>query len=157
MSVTMYLYKNEDDRKKINKRVTESSRICSVTCNIKEDTSLFQPTMLVSKAALADQWAAANYAYIPEYGGRYYFIDNITAMTGGIMAFSLTVDPLKTYAGKIMGTSMQIARSEDLNSPYFIDTEKALQQSKFVEKHILGHIPQDSTGNKYTITVAGGV
>ena len=157
MSVTLYIYRNEQDRKKINKKVDTASAICSVSCNLKEDTSLFQPTMLVSKTALSGNWAAGNYAYIPEFGGRYYFIDNIIAMAGNIMAFSLTVDPLKTYAGKIMGTPFQIARSEDLNSPYYIDTEKPLQQNKFVEKHILGNIPQDATGNKYTITVAGGV
>lgn len=153
MSVTMEIRKTENDRKKINKK---TALLCTVSCQIKEDTSIFQPTMLVSKSALGKDWAVGNYAYIKEFGGRYYFIDNITAMTGDILAFHLTVDPLMTYSGKIMGTAFQIARSEDLNSRYYVDTEKPILQSKFVEKHILGHIPQDLTGNKYTITVAGG-
>mgnify|MGYP007022142028 CR=1 FL=1 len=153
MSVTMNIRKNENDRKKINKK---TAVLASVTCDIKEDTSLFSPVMLVSRSALGENWAAGNYADIPEFGGRYYFIDDVTAATGNMLEFHLTVDPLMSYAGKIMGTAFQIARSEDLSSPYYVDTEKPLQTSKFVEKHILGHIPQDLTGNKYVITVAGG-
>lgn len=154
MSVVMNIRRNENDRKKINKK---TAVLASVTCDIKEDTSLFSPVMLVNRSALGENWAAGNYADIPAFGGRYYFIDDIKAVTGNMLEFYLTVDPLMSYSGKIMGTSFQIARSEDLSSPYYVDTEKPLQTSKFVEKHILGHIPQDLTGNKYVITVAGGV
>ena len=76
--------------------------------------------------------------------------------TGGRIAFHMTVDPLKTYAGELMATSFMIARSETKGSPYFIDAEKALQGNKVVDYDILGHIPQDTTGNKYVLTVAGG-
>ena len=155
MSVKMQLMINSQDRKKINK--TPSNLGSEITCNLKENTSLFSPTMLVNKAGLGKDWASANYAYIAEFGGRYYFIDNIEAMTGGMLAFHMTVDPLKTYAGQLMGTAFMIARSESDGSPYFIDAEKALQSNKIVEYQILGHIPQDQTGKKYALTVAGGV
>jgi hypothetical protein len=150
----MQIRKNQNDRKKINK---STALLAEVPCTLKESTSLCHPVMQISKSVLPEGWAQANYAFIEDFGGRYYFIDDVIAATGGIMEFYLTVDPLMTYAGQIMGTSFQIARSEDLNSVYYVDTEKPIQACKFVEKHILGHIPQDLTGNKYTITVAGGV
>lgn len=155
MSVKMQLMKNSQDRKKINKNPSNIGK--PISCILKENTSLFSPTMLVSKEALGGNWASANYAYIPDFGGRYYFIDNIEAMTGGMMAFHLTVDPLKTYAGDLMGTAFMIARSESDGSPYFIDAEKALQSDKVVDYQIIGHIDQDQTGNKFAITVAGGM
>ena len=153
MSVTVYLMKSTDDRKKISKNPTT---ICSVSATMKENTSLFQPTMLISKSALGKNWAGANYAYIPDFGNRYYFIDNITAETGQALAFSMTVDPLKTYQSDLLYTPFEVARSEDINSPYFVDTEKALINRKVVETLPIGHITQSQTGNKYTITVAGG-
>ena len=153
--VTMQLMICEDDRKKINKSPAE---IGSVQCTLKENTSLFNPTMIVSKNSLDYRWAKANYAYIGDFGGRYYFIDNIEALTGGRLAFHMTVDVLKTYSGALMGTAFMIARSEDLNSPYFVDSEKILQSKKLIYyTDPLGHIPQAATGNKFAITVAGGM
>ena len=154
---TVYFMQNNQDRKKIKKTPTD---LFQAECIFKEDTSVFSPTMIVSKAAAGANWAAANYAYIPEFGGRYYFIDNITAETGGKLAYSMTVDPLKTYAAQLMGTQFFIRRCESVNSPYFVDTERALQVPKIVDYptgYILGHITQSATGKKFCITVAGGM
>lgn len=154
MSVTLQLMTNEKDRKTINKTPTELGD--PITCILKENTSIIKPTMLVSKDRLGEGWATANYGYVKEFG-RYYFIDNATAETGGMIAFELTVDPLMTYSGGLMGTSFFIARSEKHGSHYFIDAEKALQSNKIVDYEIIGHIPQDTTGNKYVLTVSGGL
>ena len=148
------LMHSTDDRKKINKNPAPLTG--EIPCAIKDNSSIINPVMIISKNKLGDQWAGANYANIPAFGGRYYFINNIEAMTGGRLAFHLTVDPLKTYAGELMSTNFMIARSETKGSPYFIDAEKALQGNKVVDYDILGHIPQDATGNKYVLTVAGG-
>lgn len=153
--VSMQLMISRDDRKKISKTPTAIGN--SISCYLKEDTSLFKPTMVVSKSALGNDWATANYAYIPDFGGRYYFIDDIEALTGSRLAFHLSIDPLKTYAAQLMGTSFMIARSETNGSPYFIDAEKALQSTKIVNYHIINPIPQDLTGNKYVLTVSGGL
>ena len=152
--VTMQLMINSDDRKKINKAPADIGG--ALNCYLKENTSLFKPTMVVTKSALGENWASANYAYIPAFGGRYYFIDDIEAMPGDRMAFHMTVDVLKTYSGAIMGTPFMIARSEDINSPYFVDSERLIQSKKLVYYKRLGNITQSTTGNKYTITVAGG-
>lgn len=148
---------NSDDRKKITKTFVET--VEPIECILKEDTSLFSPVMIVSKDRMGANWAKYNYAKIPEFGDRYYFIDNITAETGGRLAYHMTVDPLKTYAQTLLNTSFFIARSESVNSKYFLDTEKAIEVKKIMDfpKPHLGVIPQDSIGNKFCITVAGGV
>ena len=159
MSVTVYLMKCADDRKKISKNPTT---LCSVSATMKENTSIIQPTMLISKSALGKNWAGANYAYIPDFGNRYYFINNIVGRTGGMLEIPMEVDALKTYAADLKRTKFEIARAENIpaadlnNANFFVDTERALQNRKTVYYKILGHIPQDQTGNRYTITVAGG-
>lgn len=152
--ISMQLMINNDDRKKINK--TPGNVGGAFSCTLKENTSLLKPTMIVSKAALAENWASANYAYIPDFAGRYYFIDDVEALTGGRLAFHLSVDVLKSYAATLMGTAFMIARSEDVNSPWFVDGEKPIQSKKLIYYKRLGNIPQAATGNKFTITVAGG-
>ena len=152
--IKLQLMKNSEDRKKINKSPAKIGG--ALSCTLKDDTSIFRPVLIVSKSTLGSDWANANYAYVEEFGGRYYFIENAEAMTGGRMAFYMTVDVLKTYAAAIMGTPFMIARSEDVNSSYFVDAEKVIQSKKLVYYKKLGNIPQSSTGNKFTITVAGG-
>lgn len=154
MSIKMQLLVNAEDRKKISKNPSPIGG--EMTCILKENTSIVRPTMQVSTSALADGWAAANYAYIPDFN-RYYFIDKPIAATGGMMEFEMTVDPLRTYKSGLLNTSFLVARSETNGSPYFIDAEKALQGDKIVDYEIIGHIPQDTTGNMYTLTVAGGL
>lgn len=160
--ITMILYNMTADRKRINK--PEDGALTSkngVECRLKENTSILNPVILVSKSVLDKNYAKANYAYIKEFG-RYYFINNIVAVTGGLLEISMEVDVLKTYAYDLMRTKFEIARAENVpaadlnNANFFIDTERALQNRKTVYYKILGHIPQDSTGNRYTITVAGG-
>ena len=156
MSVKVSLMINNEDRKKIGKSPGYIVGAKEISCELKEGTSLFNPTILVSTSRLTGQWAQANYAHIPDFGGRYYFIDDISAQPGNMLAFHMTVDPLKTYAAQILNNKFEIARAEDLGNGYFIDTEKALQNCRTAYYRILGHIPQSSTGKKYTITVAGG-
>ena len=151
---TMQLYKCTADRKKINKKPAPIGS--AFTYEIKHDSSILNPIVIVSRDRLGDQWIDANYAYLKEFK-RYYFIDDIETMTGGRLAFHLSVDVLYSYRGDLIGKSFIIARSESDGSSYFVDAEKALQSTKVVSYKILGHIPQDSTGNKYMLTVAGGI
>ena len=151
----VYFMFNNEDRKKITKSPAD---LFSAECIFKEDTSVFSPTMIISKSAAGAQWAQANYAYIPDFGGRYYFIDNIIAETGGKLAYHMTVDPLKSYAAQLLATSFFIARSESINSKYFLDTEKALEVKKVIDyRGPFGNITQSDTGNKFCLTVAGGM
>lgn len=153
----IYLMKNKQDRKKINKTPEYlSSQQEPIDFVMKDNTSIVSPTIRISKAAAGDNWAEINYCHIPKFG-RYYFVDNIIAATGGILELECTVDPLMTYAAQLMNTGFFIARSESINSKYFLDTEKALEVKKVLHFTLpLGHIPQDSTGNKFCLTVAGG-
>lgn len=154
MSISISLYKNDSDRKRIGKQLG-GALAEELPCTLKENTSIISPTIIISAGILGKNIAQANYAYIPDFN-RYYYIDEPIAATGQMVELKLTVDVLRTYKGGLYGTAFMIARAEALNNGYFIDTEKALQNRKTAYYKILGHITQSTTGNKYTITVAGG-
>lgn len=149
------LYKCKDDRKKIVKK--PDPIVKDVTIRLKEPTNIMNPVVTMSKESVGGNWSSVNYAFIKEFK-RYYFVDNIECLNDGLISLSLTVDVLFTYADDLLRTQFEIARSEKINNSYFIDTEKAIRGRRVV-KYLpvgTGGIPQSATGNKYTITVAGG-
>lgn len=146
-------YSISDDRKKIRKNV--SNKIGETTSlRIKENTSVMNPTIDVT-AETVGNWAAVNYAYIPDFG-RYYFVDSVELRNDGIVAVTMTVDVLKSYEADLLNTSFFIARSESINSKWYIDTERPLTNRRVTSYKAIGKIDQDSTGRKFAITVAGG-
>lgn len=154
----IYLYNVACDRKLLNKTgyltevvpggITESF-------NIRQPSSIIRPVITLSRDTVGSKgWAGVNYAYIPSFK-RYYFVNDITARHDGLMELSMEVDVLQTYYSQLLNIQFEIARSESVNSPFYIDTEKALMNRRVVKYAKIGEIRQ-STGNKYVITVAGG-
>lgn len=152
----IYLYTCKDDRKKIVKNPVCLNKN-GITIQLKAPTDVMKPTVILSMESIGENWASVNYAYIPEFK-RYYFVDNIECKNDKVLSLSMTVDVLYTYRKDLLNTQFEIARSEKINSSYFIDTEKALRGRRVVKYLPVGNgrIPQSATGNKYTITVAGG-
>lgn len=149
------LYQNSSDRKRIKKNLREIRDITE-TFRLKAPCSIINPTVILSRQSIGDNWALANYAHIPRFK-RYYFINNITVEHDSLVSISMSVDPLYTYAAQLLNTQFEIVRSESVNSPYFIDNEKALMNRKIVTHLDLGNIPQTRNGKNYIITVAGGM
>ena len=159
----LLLYQCSCDRKKIYK-ATSLTLVQDITetFRLKEPTSVIRPSVTVSRQTVGANWAKANYAYIPMFN-RYYFIENITALNGGLIQYDMLVDPLYTYASKehgfaLLRTAFEVARSESLNSKHYIDSELYLQTYRTIEPVIVGGITQTSgaSAKKFCITVAGG-
>lgn len=147
-------YSVSDDRKKIRKSL--SNKIGETeSLRIKENTSIMNPIIDVT-AETVGNWATVNYAYIPDFG-RYYFVDSVELRNDGVVSVSMTVDVLKSYEAALLATSFFIARSESINSKWYIDTERPLTNRRVTSYKAIGAIPQSSTGRKFAITVAGGV
>lgn len=151
MKITFYSI--SDDRKKIRKNISNKIGETS-TLKIKENTSVMNPTIDVT-ADTVGNWSTVNYAYIPDFG-RYYFVDSVELRNDGVVSVTMTVDVLKTYEAKLLATSFFIARSESLNSKWYIDTERPLTNRRVTSYKPIGKIDQNSTGRKFAITVAGG-
>lgn len=153
--IKVQFYSCSNDRKKVKKTLGGAIG-GEITCVLKENNSILEPSIRVQKEALGENYARVNYAYIPEFG-RYYFVSSPIVETGQSVSYNLQVDPLMTYYAQLLNTKFEIARAEKEGNGYYIDTERALQNRKVVSYVVLGNIPQAQTGNKFAITVSGGI
>lgn len=155
----MTLYTISCDRKQIDKSKSWDKVVdITETLRIKQPSSILNPVITIALSTVgAKNYAAVNYAYLPDWG-RYYFVDDITLENNGLLTLTLSVDVLMSYKGKILSSKQFIARAESLNSPLYIDSERPIQANKKIsvpDSVVLGVFPE-STGNNYVLTVAGG-
>ena len=147
--MTLELMNTNADKRYLSK---STSLIKKVTCKIKEDTSIINPTVIIKK--LSDgHIRKCNYAHISEFG-RYYFINDITEAPANQLEISMHVDVLKTYASQIRGISTLILRQENIFSPYYEDKEALVRVNRFREKKNIGTVGGADTN--YYLTVNNG-
>lgn len=100
MNIKLYNYTG--DKIVVNKAgwLTNATLYASMDGNLKEDTDLMNPSIVIENSGVP----AANYAYIAALG-RYYFINNIVCLGATLWRLDMHVDVLMTYAGTRSGGS----------------------------------------------------
>ena len=119
--MTITFYQSSDDPRTVNKTMNGiggGEQTLSATVNNTEDTiSLLSPSFIVASNS---NYFSATHIYVASMGNRYYYINNITLMTGGKMLISCSIDVLKTYATSIISCKGTILRSESVGNPTMI-------------------------------------
>lgn len=118
--MTLTLYKCADDQRTLNKSLTDAKVL---TVQLKRDTDLLRPSFEVVYDA--DILAGYNYA---EANGRYYYITDITAVTGTQLRISCKTDVLMTYKDQILQCPVIIDRSSSNWNAYIQDQERGFYQ-----------------------------
>lgn len=85
-------------------------------CNLKDETSIINPEILISASSLSSY----NYAYISDFG-RYYFIRDIVSVRNNLWRLSLECDVLATYKSQIGDSAEYVLRSSSDYSGDIID------------------------------------
>ena len=70
------------------------------TCTLRFPTNILNPIVRIQLDEPTSSIKNWSYAYIEEFGTRYYFVENIVAFTNNIYDLYLHVDVLYTYIGK---------------------------------------------------------
>lgn len=127
--MTISFYASSDDPKKLDK--TMGTAIASPNVINTDDTiSLLNPSFLVVSNSA---YFTATHVYCSALGGRYYFINNITLLTGGKMMVSCSIDVLKTYAAQIKQSQCIVTRSAKYDYPtLYIDSQLPVAPNKIV-------------------------
>lgn len=84
---------------------------------LKDDTDLMSPTFILKTSEIVYN---SNYVYC-SFTHRYYYINNIDALSGGRLAIHCTIDVLYTYKDEILNSSAWIERSDattDMSDDY---------------------------------------
>lgn len=110
----LQIYNNNSNTNVINKKIT---LIDTLVFNLKADNSILQPILVLKN------YNAGNYCFIKEFN-RYYYINDIRVLNGGIYQLQLDVDVLMTYKNEIMTKPIttqkivQIANDVDFSGLY---------------------------------------
>ena len=119
MNIT--LYKTKSGNNVINKKLTSEKNLGN-NCLLIDDTSVTNPAVLIGGISALDTISDDNYAHIPQCH-RYYYINDIIALSGGRVKLILTVDVLKTYASDILASKQLITAEKDIGKMYLSDAQ----------------------------------
>ena len=107
------LYSITDDPRKLEKTLgTADSR----TGAVRGAIDVLRPEVLVEGGVVL-----ANYAYIKDFGERYYYIEEREVVRKGLQRLQLRVDVLMTYAAQIKTCPAVFDRSHNLDDAYLSD------------------------------------
>lgn len=118
--MTLTLYKTSDDPRTLNKTITDAK---TLTVQLKSDTDLLNPVFMLAY----DSTILAGYNYA-EMDGRYYYITDITAATGGQLQLRCKTDVLMTYKDDILQCPVIVDRSSNNWNAYIADPERRFYQ-----------------------------
>lgn len=119
MSMTISFGTTSDAKNKLNKTYTAS---VSLTGNLKDDTSVVDPIILVN--ASLTTLAGCNYMYIASFG-RYYYITDVVSKGANLVEVHGHCDVLKSYNSQIRSCTGYVSRQATGNS-MICDNMKAL-------------------------------
>ena len=118
------LYKNSSENNVIGKSLAQ---IKSVECNLKNDVSIINPTLVLYYTANIFD---SNYCFIPKFN-RYYFIDEIVPITADRCIVKCRVDVLESFKDNILNLDCivdkqekEIASNKYINDGSFVTTSK---------------------------------
>lgn len=120
MSLSITLYKMNDNPKKINKTLpTATGTFLAFSTNyLKSAFDVLEPMITLSST---DDLSAYNYMYVGSPVDRYYFIKPTIANTG-LWSLNAREDVLQTFQSAILTQSGILDRSENVINTYLSDS-----------------------------------
>lgn len=106
------IYNNNSNVNVINKNIT---LINELDFNLKSDNSILQPILILKN------YIGGNYCYIDEFK-RYYYINDVRLLTGGLYELHLNVDVLMTYKDAIINNPITTQKVVKLNNEIDFNT-----------------------------------
>ena len=138
--MTITVYKNFSKRKNSTKQPTGGT---SVTCTLKETTSVEKPTFILSGNDFTINYVKAF--------SHYYFVEDIRSVRNGLIEISCSMDVLATHKSAILSYTAFVERSDSWSNPMIADPYVVMYNGETVDSNVeIG--PFNSTGY-YCISV----
>ena len=137
MNIT--LYKTKSANNVINKKLVSEKNLGN-SCILGDNTSVTSPTVIIGGITSIDTISDYNYAYIAQCH-RYYYINDIIALSGGRVKLILSVDVLMTYKTDILNSTQLVTRQKNqgkmylANADWTLDGRTYLRSQYFNENH----------------------
>lgn len=132
------LYQCISDDRAVSKSL---NLIASATFEVKGDISISNPDIIL-ESFNSNALKNVNYMFIPVWG-RYYFITNITVMTGNRVRLNGRVDVLMSNKNAILSTTCVVERNEFEYSPELVDENWTIERTRLYTYHNIYTLPLD--------------
>lgn len=106
----LHFYQTNSENNRIEKAL-ENQLI--IDGNFKGDVDILKPIITVSNAAIPQY----NYCHIPSLN-RYYFINKVDLLQGGLFAVNLAIDVLMSYKEAIKNLQVVVSSTSQANPFY---------------------------------------
>ena len=141
------LYKNSSENNVIGKSLAQ---IKSVECNLKNDVSVVNPTLVL---LYTDSLLESNYCFIPKFN-RYYFIDEIIPITGDRSIIKCRVDVLESFKDDIKSLTAIINKQETIADKFIDDGSWVVENKDFLQSYNFSNGFNDN--GEFILITAGG-
>ena len=131
MNIT--LFKTKSANNVINKKLTSEKNLGN-NCILADNTSVTSPTVIIGGIKSLDTISDYNYAYIPQCH-RYYYINDIIALSGGRVKLVLTVDVLMSYKTDILNSTQLVTRQKNKGKMYLADADWTVDGRTYLRSH----------------------
>ena len=139
LNMNITLYKTKSANNVINKKL-ESEKNLGNSCILADNTSVTSPTVIIGGIRSIDTISDYNYAYISQCH-RYYYINDIIALSGGRVKLILSVDVLMSFKSDILNSTQLVTRQKNqgkmylANADWTLDGRTYLRSQYFNENH----------------------
>lgn len=161
MAFYVKLYKNSADPKRVDKTdyLTPVSSGDGIICQPTENCDILNPTFILD---YSESYIGANYCYCALFGGRYYFINDMSIDIGKKIVIKCSVDVLHTYRNDIEGAWGCIVRAETIEGNVWgvgpiADEKLPVNSRRNVETIKFGNSPFLGGGDEVLWEVYNGI
>lgn len=159
----MALYQNVSDPRVLEKTFYRKATFQQGEFKLLDSTNVSEPKIILSNKMKISgtgyrNYTNCNYVYLDDTA-RYYFVQKIELLNGGLVAFQCKVDVLQSYASYIKQLTAFVTRQEYSYSPYYVDGELPLKNTNIAERiNFTTFFRTDLTAesNCFVLTVNGG-
>lgn len=146
--MTVKLYKTTSENEVVYKDLGDEEK--SLECELM-NTDLLNPVLKLDKSALD-----YNYAFINDFGQRYYFVERPITLSGEHVILQLDVDELMTYKDRgLMDIPTYVKRNEKVGINEVEDTKLPLLPNRWFKSEQMPVSMLQESQNTYILTVVG--
>lgn len=121
-NMKLKIYNNNSNNNVLNKKITPVNEL---DFTLKSDNSIMRPILVLKN------YVKGNYCYIAELK-RYYFINDVRLLTGGLYELHLDVDVLMTYKNEIINAEWYSVNGVNVTIPNEIDYNSLVDYEQFL-------------------------
>ncbi len=107
--MTIIFYKTDAELNRIGKTLTEG---LTMNGTLRSECSILNPVVDIEMPPNNTTLVGYNYAYIADFGKRYYFITEIVSKTERMWEISMHVDVLESFKDQVLPLNALVARNE---------------------------------------------